>query len=255
MAFTKAVKPQRPMRRVAIYGPSGAGKTKLARSAVQPMVVIDADGRFTDQMRPDDEVYFLTDNPADNLDIDKICDGLAANMPGSGVKTIIVDTATPIFEILIEKVDERVEQIRQYNKSAQSKKSEIEPHKFKASQMKKLRRALFGYGTDVLIIYHSHEHYNHKGVKETAKTMSAIELARLNMSINMTLQVVVNGTRRGVLIERNRFGHEGITVWDDSPKGDWEGFWEKLEAEAYKGLTWDDMQKKAAAHTRKVCRP
>ena len=254
MAFVKAVKPKWPTLRAAVYAESGAGKTTLARSAKQPMVVIDADNRFTDQMRENDSVFFLSENPRDNLDIDTICALLAQNMPGSGVKTIVVDTATPIFETLMEEVEAEVDQIRQWNtKNPSSKKSEIGPHRTKATKMKRLRRALFGYDTDVLIIYHQHTHYTHTGKKEVARTISDIELARLNMSINMTLKVVTDEKtgRRGVLIERNRFGHEGITVWDDSPTKDWAGFWDKLQAEAYKGLTWDDMQKKASATPEK----
>ena len=113
--------------------------------------------------------------------------------------------------------------------------------------MKNLRLELFGYGKNVVLIYHTHLRGDgmSSDISE-AKTLSDMEIGRTNMFTNLTLLVVVdkNG-KHGVTIERNRFGHSGITIWDET--GCWDGFWEKLLDEAYKGLSWDDMAKIASA--------
>ncbi len=233
----RAVKPKMPRLLVALYGPAGVGKTLLVNQLPGSKLVFDADGRFLEQSHPDDEIYFAYETPAEMMDIRNITKALQEHMPGSDIANIIIDTMTMPFQQLIEDV----------SAMPKSGPGSREAKTHKATVMKALRRSLFGYNKNVVMIYHTHIRSDGSGGDATeGRTISDTELARLNMCINMTLRVEVEpGTgRRGVKVEYNRFGHQGFTVWDDT--GRWTGFWDKLQSEAYKGLSWDDMNRIAA---------
>ena len=73
MAFQKMQKPKYPPRQWAIYGDAGAGKSHFASQMKSPALVIDADGRFTEQLdNAAGEIYQLSDNHIDNTDPDRI---------------------------------------------------------------------------------------------------------------------------------------------------------------------------------------
>lgn len=229
----RAKKPDMPKLLVQLYGPSGSGKTLLASKMPGSKLVFDADGRFMDQASEDDEIYFAYETAAENMKITNITAALSQTVAGSDIANIIIDTMTTPFQDLIDSVEKMT------GRPAKT---------HKASVMKGLRRELFGYNKNVLVIFHTHVHGDGMSSNTTeGKTLSDIELGRFDMFTNMTLKVMIdqNTGQRGVLVERNRFGHSGITVWDDT--GRWDGFWEKLQAEVYKGLTRADMDKIASS--------
>lgn len=232
LQLIRAKKPDRPQLLVALYAPAQAGKTLLASNLPGSKLVFDADGRFLEQSKPDDEIYFAYETPAEMMHIPNITKAIAELVPGSDIKNIVIDTITMPFQQLLEEAEAM---------------GSVNGQRHKANVMKGLRRELFAHKRNVIIIYHTHTAGDGKGNTSSKKTLSANELARLDMNVNLTLRVdIEKGTgRRGVFIESNRFGHSGITVWDDT--GCWEGFWEKLQIEAYKGLTWTDMNRIAAS--------
>ena len=105
MAFKKMIKPQYPPRHWSLVGYPGSGKSTFAAQMRGPKVVIDADHRFTEVLElAQDDVFSLSDDPQDNVDPDNISRCLYENMPGSGVKTIIVDSLTAIITPIVVKV-------------------------------------------------------------------------------------------------------------------------------------------------------
>lgn len=238
----KPTKPALPKWLIQLYAPSGAGKTLLAAMFPGAKLVFDSDGRFLEQSLPDDEIYFAYETAAENTKIGNITTALEQVMPGNkDIEVIIIDTMTTPFQELVDET-ERLKEQAQSDKSLTRKAST-----HKATVMKALRRQLFGYGKHVIMIFHTHERGDQFGKRGIAKTLSDIELGRFDMFTNQTLKIVVDEDtgKHGVLIERNRFGHSGITVWDD--EGNWRNFWAKLEAEAYKGLSRADMERIAAS--------
>lgn len=233
LQLIRAKKPDRPQLLVALYAPAQAGKTLLASKLPGSKLVFDADGRFMEQASADDEIYFAYETPAEMMHIPNITKAVADLVPDSDVQNIIIDTITMPFQQLLDDAEAM---------------GSVNGNRHKASVMKALRRELFAHKRNVIVIYHTHTAGDGKGnTTSDKKTISANELARFDMSVNLTLKVVIEqgSGRRGVTIEKNRFGHSGITVWDDT--GSWEGFWEKLQIEAYKGLTWADMNRIAAS--------
>ena len=89
MAFKKMIQKQYPPRLWALVGYPGGGKSTFATQLQGPILTIDADHRFQEVLglaeQAGREVYELSDNPADQVDPDRIAALLAANMPGSGV--------------------------------------------------------------------------------------------------------------------------------------------------------------------------
>ncbi|MFT5685226.1 MAG: hypothetical protein ACI8RZ_006175 [Myxococcota bacterium] len=242
MAFQKMHKPDYPPRHWSIVGYPSSGKTTFAAQMRGPKLVIDADHRFTEVLDLDgDDVYALSDNPADNVDPDAIGRILEANMPGSGVKTIVVDSLTAIITPFVVQAMVDRQKGRAKNLMAAFQK--------KALAMRQLQDAVTRWGTDSLWIYHLQDSRDANAASVVRSTVSQTEIARLTRSINLQLQVVEDGGRRGIQVIWARRGRCGITVWDDV--GMWVGMPEKLEAAIYDGLTQNE-QANIEAKTPKV---
>jgi hypothetical protein len=72
-------------------------------------------------------------------------------------------------------------------------------------------------------------------------TLSATERARLVRSINPQLELVEEGSRRGVKVVWARRGRSGLTLWDGT--GTWTGMPERVEREVYGGLSEADQDR------------
>ena len=84
MAFKKLDKAQYPPRQWALVGYPGAGKSTFAAQRAGPVLVVDADHRFAEVARlVKDEVFQLSDEPADNVDAERIAALLRDGMAGS----------------------------------------------------------------------------------------------------------------------------------------------------------------------------
>ena len=232
MAFRKMKKPTYPPRHWSIVGYPGSGKTTFAAQMCGPKLVIDADHRFTEVLDlSDDEVYALSDNPADNVDPDAINRILLENMPGSGVKTIVIDSLTAIITPFVVQAMIDREKGRSRNLMAGFQK--------KALAMRQLQDAVTRWGTDSLWIYHLQDSRDANATAVVRSTVSQTEIARLTRSINLQLQIVEENQRRGIQVVWARRGRSGLTIWDDS--GVWKDMPARIEASVYDGLTQNEQ--------------
>lgn len=223
--FKQMQKPQYPPRQWAIYGDPGSGKSHFASQMKTPSLVIDSDARFTEQLsNADGHVYQLGDDHADNLDADKIVRLLNENMPGSGVRTIIVDSLTAILKPIINAAMSDIEHGRVKNK--------IGAFRSKAATMSQLQDAVSGWGVDSLWIWHTHESMNAQAQKVMRASIPETELVRLRRSLNaiLKLEVALDG-KRTVLVEWARNGKSGIRLTDTA--GGWKGMPELIEQAMY----------------------
>lgn len=232
MSFKKMTKRQYPPRLWALVGYPGSGKSTFATQMKSPMLIIDADHRFAEVLDlAADEVYELGGSPADNVDTNRIAVLLAENMPGAAVGTIVVDSLTAIIAPLV------VQAIQ--DNEAGLNKNKVAAFKIKALAMRQLQDAVTRWGTDVLWVYHLQDARDNKAQAVTRTTVSETELARLTRCVNLQLEIVRDGEKRGVKVVWARRGRSGMTLWDES--GTWAGMPEKIEAAVYDGLSLADQ--------------
>ena len=244
MSFKKMVKSQYPSRLWALVGYPGSGKSTFATQMRGPILVIDADHRFGEVLdlvaehvvsavAGHGDVFALSDAPADHVDADRITALLAANMPGSGVRTIVVDSLTAIITPLV------VQAI--IDKEAGREKNLAAAFRTKALAMRQLQDAVTRWGCDTLWVYHLNDARDAQGKALVRATVSQTELARLTRSINAQIELVQDGPRCGARVVWARRGRSGMTLWDETRT--WAGMPEKIEAAVYDGLTTVDQEK------------
>lgn len=228
MAFRKMILPAFPPRLWSLAGYPGSGKSTFAARMRGPMAVVDADHRFTEVLdMVQKEVYSLSENASDNVSPEAITRLLGENMPGSDVKTIVVDSLTAIITPLV--VQAMLDNDNGKNTNM------VASFKTKALAMRQLQDAVTRWGSDVLWIYHLMDARNGKAKEITRASVSQTELARLTRSINMQLQIVEEGGKKGIHIVWARRGRSGLTLWDES--GSWENMPERIEEAVYGGLS------------------
>jgi hypothetical protein len=198
-----------PPRQWALVGYPGSGKSTFATQMAGPLLVVDSDHRFQEVARlAQEDVYEVSDNPEDHADAETIADLLKANIKGSGVQTIVIDSLTSILSPLV------VEAIM--DNDAGRNVNRVSAFKDKALAMRLLQDSITGTGCNTLWIYHLRTGLNAKAEKIESTTISVVELARLRRSLNMQLRVIEEGSRRGIKVEWARRGLSGMTLWDDS---------------------------------------
>lgn len=221
--FKKMQAPQFPPRQWAIYGGAGSGKSHFASQMKGPALVVDADARFTEQLRNAvGEIYQLSDNHMDNADPNRIVELLKSNLPGSGVRTIVIDSLTAIMRPIINQglVD------------AETAKNKMSVWRDKALAMSRMQDAVSSSGCDSLWIWHTHESMDSRANKIMRASIPDTEIERLRRSLNAILRVDVaaNG-QRSIVVEWARNGKSGIRLTDDA--GGWRGMPERIEAAMY----------------------
>lgn len=223
MAFKKMQAPQYPPRQWAVYGGAGSGKSHFASQMKGPALIVDSDARFTEQLRNAvGEIYQLSDEHMDNADPNKIVELLKSNLPGSGVRTIVVDSLTAIMRPIINQglVD------------AETAKNKIGVWRDKALAMSRMQDAVSSSGCDSLWIWHTHETMNASATKVMRASIPETELVRLRRSLNMILRIDLGADgQRTVLVEWARNGKSGIRLTDEA--GGWRGMPERIEAAVY----------------------
>lgn len=225
MAFRKMVLPAFPPRQWAIYGPAGSGKSHLAAQMKAPALVIDADARFTEQLRhAAGDIYQLSDNYADNTDPERIAELLRQNLPGSGVRTIVIDSLTAILNPRINRALNDIEAGRVKNK--------ISAFRDKAMSMRTLQDAVSSSGCDSLWIWHTHSSMNAQAKQVDRMSIPEVEFARLRRSLNTLLRVDVDANgQRSIFVEWARNGRQGMSLVDQV--GGWRGMPELIEQAIY----------------------
>jgi hypothetical protein len=199
-----------------------------------PKLVIDADHRFSEVLDLSaDDVYTLSDEASHNVDPDAINTILLKNMPSSGVKTIIIDSLTAIITPYIVQAMVDREKKRTKNLMASFQK--------KALAMRQLQDAITRWGTDTLWIYHLQDSRDANANNIVRSTVTDTEIARLSRCINMKLQIIEDGERRGVHVLWARQGRSDITIWDES--GSWEDMPQRIEESVYGGLSKADKER------------
>jgi hypothetical protein len=238
MAFPKMQTNGYPRRLWGLYGFPGSGKSTFAARMRGPILAVDADHRFDEVARlAGGNVYALSEAPADHVTPERIAALLRANMPGSDVKTICVDSLTAILAPLVTRAILDNDAGRNKNRAA--------AFKDKALAMRLLQDAVTAWGCDTLWVWHLQSGRNAQAEECETATVSRTELARLTRSLNMMLRVIEAGGRRGIHVDWARRGRSGVTVWDSS--GTWDGMPEAIEKAVYDGLTEADQKRIEAA--------
>lgn len=233
MGFKKMAPAKYPPRQWSLVGYPGSGKSTFAAQLKTPMVVVDADHRFQEVLHvASGEVFELSERRTDNVDPNEITRRLAENMPGSNVKTVVVDSLTAIITPLVVQAMVDADNKRSKNLSAS--------FRVKALAMRQIQDAITRWGTDVLWIYHLQDSRDAQANAITRATISQTEVARLTRSINVQMEVVQDDHgRRGIKVVWARRGRSGMVIWDDT--GCWAEMPEKLESAIYDGLTADEQ--------------
>lgn len=266
MPFQKLSVPQFPLRQWAIIGEPDSGKSAFATQMRAPMLAIDPDHRFGSALKlleskglaaPD--VFMLSEHPRDHLDALAITELLKKNMPGAGVKTILVDSLTNYLAPQIAEAQlahERAVELAKADPSYRDARRNLAAaFKAKAVSMRLLTTTINAYGTDVLYVWHKGEARNQAGEAVERETVSKLERARLKAQLSAQLEIVIDEKtkKRGVKVEWCRDGRMGMTLWDES--GYWKEMPARLDAEMYAGLTPDERKKIAEQPPKFFAKP
>lgn len=234
MAFKKLDKRAFPPRQWLLISHPGDGKSTFSTQMRTPLLPIDADHRFAEVAHhATGDVFTLSDDPSDNVNAERIAELLKQNMAGSGIKTVVVDSLTSIITPLV------VEAIM--DNDAGRNKNRVSAFKDKALAMRLLQDTITGWGVDTLWIAHLRAGLDGQAKQAESTSISAVELARLRRSLNMTLRIVRDGEKRGIKVDWARRGRSGMTLWDES--GTWKDMPEKIETAVYAGLTVEDQER------------
>jgi hypothetical protein len=224
MPFPTLTPNRYPPRLWALAGYPNSGKSWFAAQMRGPLLAIDADHRFVEVVPlAADPVHYLSSDPRDHFDTDRIATILAKNMPGAAIATIVVDSLTAVLSPVITRAMQDKEYGREKNLAAAWRR--------KALAMRQLQDAVTCWGTDVLWIYHLVEAGDARGNMRERTTIPQTELARLERSINLKLETVKKGPLYGVTVTWARDGRSGVTLWDDT--GRWAGMPARIEAAVY----------------------
>jgi hypothetical protein len=179
------------------------------------------------------EVYELSSVPSDSTDPDRVAAILTREMPGSEIGTIVVDSLTAIIAPLVTQA--------MVDKDAGREQNLAQGWRKKALAMRQLQDSVTRWGTDCLWVYHLQDARDAKAREVVRATVSETERARLTRSINLQVEIVQDGDRRGVTIPWARRGRSGMTLWDET--GAWAGMPERIEEVVYGGLSDADQER------------
>ncbi len=212
--------PAQPPRRWLLWGYAEDGKSTFAARFRRPALVLDADHRFAEVAAGAPDVYSLSTNPADLLDVPRIRRLLAEHMPGSGIRSIIVDSLTSLAAPLLQEAT--------LNAASPALRNKSSAFKDKAVLLRLLADSVNAWGTDVLWIAH-YESSIFNGQRRARRSLPDLEVERLRRSHTLELSIVRDGARRGLRLDHARSGAPpGLTVWDTSVA--WENMPDRIEA-------------------------
>lgn len=266
MPFPKMSIPLFPLRQWALIGEPDSGKSAFLMQMQAPVLAIDPDHRIGSAMKlleskglvvPD--VFMLSENPRDHLDALTITELLRQHMPGSGVKTIGVDSLTNYLAPQIAEAQLAHERALELAKADPSykdaRKNLAAAFKDKAQSMRLLTTSINAYGVAVLYIWHKGEARNQSGDTIERETVSKLERARIKAQLSAHLEIVIDDKtkKRGIKVAWCRDGRSGMTLWDDS--GYWSKMPERIEAEMYAGLTAEERKKISDATPKFFSKP
>jgi len=238
MALIKFNSSKRPRRCWSIAGYPEDGKSTFATALSGPFMVIDADHRWDEMIRSGaveaDSVYTLSETAEDHCSVVKIDNILRRDLPGSGVKTLIVDSLTSIIKPMTARATLAADGITANGDAPRNKSSVF---KEKAVAMSLLSDAINFVGCDFLFVWHLQDG-SFNGQDRTTETITETERDRLDRILNLSLELVCERDRQGLITKRgirvlwSRSGKSGMTLWD-APGNLWRGMPERIEAAVY----------------------
>jgi hypothetical protein len=231
MAFKPLKKQLHPVRRWAVKGPPGCGKSSFVTQAEGPILVLDIDRRFSDVRHlTTSDVLSISDQDADLADVRAIDRLIAENSRNSGIKSTVVDSVTPLFQRIIRRkaLDEA---------AGEGERNKGAAHREKADTMALLTDAVCASAGAVYFIWHTGHSRLGTEVKET-ESLSKVEQERLRRHLNAEIEVISDpkDTRRRVVKVqycRTNPSAEGKILWD-SPENlaagtFWKGMMDRLD--------------------------
>jgi hypothetical protein len=205
----------------------------MVSQAKSPILVVDADHRWSEVNHlVSGSVFTLSGNPLDNIDPDKIAELIRLNIRDSGVKSIILDSLTPI-------IAERTIRAFRNNLNGTGGTNRVAGFADKATAVRLLQDTLTGTGADVYWIFHIYEGRDAKAAVQEKTSISTLELARILRSCNLRVRI---SNERGVYtatVVWARNGRSGVVIQDQAVVGSppWTGVMEKIEAAVYDNLS------------------
>lgn len=228
MAFKPFVKKKYPPRQWGLVGFAGTGKSTFLAQLLQPLLVIDADGRFHEVADRCRNPLTLSENANDNRDGLAIAKALhGADLTGIG--TVVLDSITPILRLTIAMAMEGNSRGENKNKSAAFQE--------KANQLRLIQDSMIRPGVDSVIVWHYEHGRDEQGKEKTNQTVSRAEGERLLRSMNAIIALGKDektGMRQAE-VTWSRVGKRGIVIPDTD--GYWTGVPEKIEAALYDANT------------------
>lgn len=224
MAFKPFVKKKYAPRQWGLVGFAGTGKSTFLAQLRQPLLVIDADGRFNEVADRCRDPVTLDGNPNDNRDGLAIAKALHGE-DLSGIGTVVLDSLTPILRLTIAMAMESNKRGENKNKAA--------AFMDKANQLRLIQDSLVRPGVDSVIVWHYEHGLDENGKDKKNQTLPREEGRRLMRSMNVIIALNKDDKtgERSAEVVWSRVGKKGIVIPDT--KGYWEGVPERIEAALY----------------------
>lgn len=203
-----------------VIGPMGSGKSTFASQMSPEYLVLDFDGRWTEQKDNVLGKYHLIGG-TDVLEVVQESRRRIPDLKGK-VGTVIIDSGTSILDL--EQAVGRIKVDR-----GVAKFNANDNNRNKADIMRALRTVPLSYYCNSMWIFHLEES-SMNGKTKMRSTISATELERLKANLNAVMTVVKDSKgRRGMRIEWCRYNDGcsvGQTIWDT--EGMWKGVPQRL---------------------------
>ena len=232
----------------AACGAWSASRARAKTFAMQirgPLLCIDADHRADEVARlAAAGVYQLSDRPADNVAAEAIADCLRANMAGSDIKTILVDSLTAIMAPLVTAAI--------LDNEAGRNKNRMTGFKDKALAMRLCRTASAPGAPMCSTSTTCRAAATPTPRRSPRRPSAAPSSPACNAASTSSSGLSIREGQAGIHVDWARRGRADLTLWDDT--GIWKGMPEKIEQAIYGGLTEADQLKHLRRRPRPVSR-